>query len=147
LEDEVGERMRQEGREFGSTTGRPRRCGWIDLPALKYAMMINGVTQLIMMKADVLNIFEEILVCNGYEMPDGQVTDQIPFEITDIKVKPVYETLKGWNCSLEGMRRFEELPAELSAYIKFLEEHLDLPINFISTGPDREACVLRGSLA
>ena len=147
LEDEVGERMRQEGREFGSTTGRPRRCGWIDLPALKYAMMINGVTQLIMMKADVLNIFEEILVCTAYEMPDGTVTDQIPFEITDIKVKPVYETLKGWNCSLEGMRRFEELPAELSAYIKFLEKHLDLPINFISTGPDREACVLRGSLA
>ena len=147
LEDEVGERMRQEGREFGSTTGRPRRCGWIDLPALKYAMMINGVTQLIMMKADVLNIFEEIQVCTGYEMPDGTITDQIPFEITDIKVKPVYETLKGWNCSLEGMRRFEELPAELSAYIKFLETHLDLPINFISTGPDREACVLRGSLA
>ncbi|MHA8080993.1 adenylosuccinate synthase [Aquirufa regiilacus] len=147
LEDEVGERMRQEGREFGSTTGRPRRCGWIDLPALKYAMMINGVTQLIMMKADVLNIFEEIQVCTAYEMPDGTITDQIPFEITDIKVKPVYETLKGWNCSLEGMRRFEELPAELSAYIKFLETHLDLPINFISTGPDREACVLRGSLA
>jgi adenylosuccinate synthase len=147
LEDEVGERMRQEGREFGSTTGRPRRCGWIDLPALKYAMMINGVTQLIMMKADVLNIFEEIQVCTAYEMPDGTITDQIPFEITDIKVKPVYETLKGWNCSLEGMRRFEELPAELSAYIKFLEKHLDLPINFISTGPDREACVLRGSLA
>lgn len=147
LEDEVGERMRQEGREFGSTTGRPRRCGWIDLPALKYAMMINGVTQLIMMKADVLNIFDEIQVCTAYEMPDGSITDQIPFEITDIKVKPIYETLKGWNCSLEGMRRFEELPAELSAYIKFLETHLDLPINFISTGPDREACVLRGSLA
>lgn len=147
LEDEVGERMRQEGREFGSTTGRPRRCGWIDLPALKYAMMINGVTQLIMMKADVLNIFGEILVCTGYEMPDGKVTDQIPFEITDIKVKPIYETLKGWNCSLEGMRHFEELPTELSAYIKFLETHLNLPINFISTGPDREACVLRGSLA
>ena len=147
LEDEVGERMRVEGREFGSTTGRPRRCGWIDLPALKYAMMINGVTQLIMMKADVLNIFDEIQVCTAYEMPDGTITDQIPFEITDIKVKPVYETLKGWNCSLEGMRRFEELPAELSAYIKFLEKHLDLPINFISTGPDREACVLRGSLA
>jgi adenylosuccinate synthase len=147
LEDEVGERMRQEGREFGSTTGRPRRCGWIDLPALKYAMMINGVTQLIMMKADVLNIFEEILVCTAYEMPDGSVTDQIPFEITDIKVKPIYETLKGWHCSLEGMRHFEELPAELSTYIQFLEKHLNLPINFISTGPDREACVLRGLLA
>jgi len=147
LEDEVGERMRVEGREFGSTTGRPRRCGWIDLPALKYAMMINGVTQLIMMKADVLNIFDEILVCTAYEMPDETITDQIPFEITDIKVKPVYETLKGWACSLEGMRDFNELPVELADYIKFLEKHLNLPINFISTGPDREACVLRGSLA
>jgi len=147
LEDEVGERMRVEGREFGSTTGRPRRCGWIDLPALKYAMMINGVTQLIMMKADVLNIFDEILVCTAYEMPDGTITDQIPFEITDIKVKPLYETLKGWACSLEGMRDFNELPVELADYIKFLEKHLNLPINFISTGPDREACVLRGSLA
>ena len=147
LGDEVGERMRVEGREFGSTTGRPRRCGWIDLPALKYAMMINGVTQLIMMKADVLNIFDEILVCTAYEMPDGTITDQIPFEITDIKVKPVYETLKGWACSLEGMRDFNELPVELADYIKFLEKHLNLPINFISTGPDREACVLRGSLA
>ncbi len=147
LEDEVGERMRVEGREFGSTTGRPRRCGWIDLPALKYAMMINGVTQLIMMKADVLNIFDEIQVCTAYEMPDGSITDQIPFEITDIKVKPVYETLRGWACSLEGMRDFNELPVELADYIKFLEKHLNLPINFISTGPDREACVLRGSLA
>jgi len=147
LEDEVGERMRVEGREFGSTTGRPRRCGWIDLPALKYAMMINGVTQLIMMKADVLNIFDEIQVCTAYEMPDGSITDQIPFEITEIKVKPVYETLKGWACSLEGMRDFNELPIELADYIKFLEKHLNLPINFISTGPDREACVLRGSLA
>jgi adenylosuccinate synthase len=147
LEDETGERMRQEGREFGSTTGRPRRCGWIDLPALKYAMMINGVTQLVMMKADVLNIFEEIQVCVGYELPDGTVTDQVPFEICDIKVKPIYETLKGWNCSLEGMRKFEELPSELSNYVAFLEKHLNLPINFISTGPDREACVLRGYLA
>ena len=147
LEDEVGEKMRQEGREFGSTTGRPRRCGWIDLPALKYAMMINGVSQLIMMKADVLNIFEEILVCTGYEMPDGSFTDQIPFEITDIKMKPIYSTLKGWHCSLEGLRHFDQLPAELTEYIAFLEGHLGLPINFISTGPDREACVLRGSLA
>lgn len=147
LEDETGERMRQEGREFGSTTGRPRRCGWIDLPALKYAMMINGVTQLVMMKADVLNIFEEIQVCIGYELPDGTITDQVPFEIVDIKVKPVYETLKGWNCSLEGMRSFDELPVELSSYVAFLEKHLNLPINFISTGPDREACVLRGYLA
>jgi adenylosuccinate synthase len=100
-----------------------------------------------MMKADVLNIFDEIQVCTAYQMPDGTITDQIPFEITDIKVTPIYETLKGWHCSLEGMRKFEELPIELTQYIAFLENHLDLPINFISTGPDREACVLRGYLA
>lgn len=147
LMDEVGERMRQEGREFGSTTGRPRRCGWIDLPALKYAMMINGVTQLVMMKADVLNIFEEIHVCTAYQLPDGTITEQLPYDMTDTIVVPVYETLKGWNCSLEGLRKFEELPAELSAYIAFLEEKLALPINFISTGPDRDECVLRGKLA
>jgi adenylosuccinate synthase len=147
LMDEVGERMRQEGREFGSTTGRPRRCGWIDLPALKYAMMINGVTQLIMMKADVLNIFEDIDVCTAYQLPDGTITEQLPYDMTDTIVTPVYETLKGWNCSLKGFRKFEELPAELSAYIAFLEEKLELPINFISTGPDRDECVLRGKLA
>jgi adenylosuccinate synthase len=147
LMDEVGERMRQEGREFGSTTGRPRRCGWIDLPALKYAMMINGVTQLVMMKADVLNIFEEIQVCTAYTLPDGSITEQIPYDITDVTLTPVYQTLKGWNCSLEGFRKFEELPTELSAYIAFLEEKLGLPINFVSTGPDRDECVLRGNLA
>ena len=147
LMDEVGERMRQEGREFGSTTGRPRRCGWIDLPALKYAMMINGVTQLIMMKADVLNIFEEIDVCTAYQLPDGTITEQLPYDMTDTIVTPVYETLKGWHCSLKGFRKFEELPTELSAYIAFLEEKLELPINFISTGPDRDECVLRGKLA
>jgi adenylosuccinate synthase len=147
LHDQVGEAIRQEGREFGSTTGRARRCGWIDLPALKYAMMINGVSQLVMMKADVLNIFEEIKVCTAYKLEDGSITDQIPYDITDITIEPIYETLKGWNCSLEGIRSFENLPAELSAYIAFLEEKLGLPINFISTGPDRDECVLRGSFA
>ncbi len=147
LLDEVGERMRVEGREFGSTTGRPRRCGWIDLPALKYAMMINGVTQLIMMKADVLNIFEEIQICTAYTLPDGTVTEQIPYDITDTTLTPVYQTLKGWNCTLEGFRKFEELPIELSEYVAFLEEKLGLPINFVSIGPDRDECVLRGKLA
>lgn len=147
LLDEVGERMRQEGREFGSTTGRPRRCGWIDLPALKYAMMINGVTQLVMMKADVLNIFEEIEVCVAYKLPDGTITEQLPYDMTDTIVEPIYETLKGWNCSLEGLRTFESLPSELTGYINFLEEKLGLPINFISTGPDRDECVLKGALA
>lgn len=147
LLDEVGERMRQEGREFGSTTGRPRRCGWIDLPALKYAMMINGVTQLVMMKVDVLNIFEEINICTAYKLPDGTITEQLPYDLTDTQVEPIYETLKGWNTSLAGLRTFESLPAELTGYIAFLEEKLGLPINFISTGPDRDECVLRGALA
>lgn len=147
LLDEVGERMRQEGREFGSTTGRPRRCGWIDLPALKYAMMINGVTQLVMMKVDVLNIFEEIQICTGYKLEDGTLTNQLPYDMTDTKVEPVYETLKGWNTSLAGLRTFESLPQELTEYIAFLEAKLGLPINFISTGPDRDECVLRGALA
>lgn len=147
LLEETGERMRQEGREFGSTTGRPRRCGWIDLPALKYAMMINGVSQLVMMKADVLNIFEEIKVCTHYQLADGTVTDHLPHDLNDTPVTPVYHSLKGWNTSLEGFRDFEELPIELLQYIDFLENALGLPINFISTGPDREAVVLRGALA
>jgi adenylosuccinate synthase len=147
LEDEVGEKMRQEGREFGSTTGRPRRCGWIDLPALKYAMMINGVTQLVMMKVDVLNIFDKILACTAYKMPDGTITDHLPYDLNDTIVEPIFETLPGWNCSLEGMRNFDQLPSQLSNYIHFLEEKLGLPINFVSTGPDREAVVLKGALA
>jgi adenylosuccinate synthase len=147
LSDEIGEKMRQEGREFGSTTGRPRRCGWIDLPALKYAMMINGVTQLVMMKVDVLNIFDEIKICVAYRLPDGSVTDQLPHDLLETAVEPIYKTFKGWNSSLEGIRKFYQLPKELLAYIDYLESQLGLPINFISTGPDREAVVLRGKMA
>ncbi|MFM1913772.1 MAG: hypothetical protein RIR51_1624 [Bacteroidota bacterium] len=146
LFDEDGERMRKEGNEFGSTTGRPRRCGWIDLPALKYAMMINGVTQLIMMKVDVLSIFSEIKVCTGYQLEDGTVIDQVPYDINDVKITPVLTTLKGWNCSLDGIKDFNQLPEELSEYIAFLEKNLGLPINFISTGPDREACIMRSKI-
>ncbi len=147
LEDEVGEKMRKEGNEFGSTTGRPRRCGWIDLPALKYAMMINGVSQLVMMKVDVLNIFDEIKACVAYKLPDGTITDHLPYDLNDTKVEPVFESLPGWSCSLEGMRNLTELPPNLTNYIHFLEEKLGLPINFVSTGPDREAVVLKGALA
>jgi adenylosuccinate synthase len=147
LEDADGEKMRVEGREFGSTTGRPRRCGWIDLPALKYAMMINGVSQLVMMKVDVLNIFDEIKACVAYKLPDGTITDKLPYDMNDTIVEPIYESMPGWSCSLEGMRKLSELPANLSNYIHFLEEKLGLPINFVSTGPDREAVVLKGALA
>ncbi len=143
LFDETGEAMRKEGNEFGSTTGRPRRCGWLDLPSLKYSIMINGVTQLFMMKADVLNIFEEIRVCTHYELPTGERIDRLSFEITDMDVKPVYKSMKGWNCSLAGVRSYEDFPQELQAYVSFLESELNVPIKLVSVGPDRIQTILR----
>lgn len=146
LLEETGELMRKEGREFGATTGRPRRCGWLDLPALKYAIMLNGVTQLIMMKVDVLNIFDEIKICTHYQLPDGTETEQLPYDLVDAQVTPIYRTFKGWKTSLEPFHAFDEVPAELAEYIRFLEESLELPISFISTGPDREAIIHRQAL-
>ena len=143
LHDTTGEQMRQVGREFGSTTGRPRRCGWLDLPALKYAVMINGVTQLVMMKVDVLNDFDTIRVCTHYELPDGSLTDQLPHDLCDTEVTPVYRNFDGWRQSLEGIRSFDELPKALMTYVQYLESELQLPIRFVSTGPDREALIQR----
>jgi adenylosuccinate synthase len=143
LLEETGEKMRQEGREFGATTGRPRRCGWLDLPALRYAIMINGVTQLIMMKVDVLTVFDNIRVCTNYRLPDGSLTDQLPYDLCDDTVEPVYKDFAGWNTSLDGIRDFDAMPEELLAYVKFLETELQLPITFVSTGPDREALITR----
>ncbi len=137
-----GEAMRKEGNEFGSTTGRPRRCGWIDLPSLKYSIMINGVTQLLMMKADVLNIFPAIKACVRYQLADGTVTDQVPYELIHERITPIYEELKGWNCSLKGLGE-KELPVELIQYVEFLEGHLGVPISLISTGPDRTQTIHR----
>ncbi|WP_234737054.1 adenylosuccinate synthase [Tellurirhabdus bombi] len=143
LSDETGERMRAEGREFGATTGRPRRCGWLDLPTLKYVIMINGVTQLIMMKVDVLNIFDTIKVCTHYQLPDGTVTEQLPYDLIDANVTPIYKEFKGWKTTLENYHTFDEVPGELAAYIDFLEAELGIPISFISTGPDRQAIIHR----
>jgi adenylosuccinate synthase len=143
LDNELGEQIRQEGREYGATTGRKRRCGWLDLPALKYSIMLNGVTQLIMMKVDVLNILDEVKVCTHYKLPNGEITEQLPYDLCDIEVEPIYKDFKGWACSLEGLKTYTDLPAELSAYIDFLEAELQIPISFISTGPDREAIILR----
>ncbi|HCH43213.1 MAG TPA: adenylosuccinate synthase, partial [Algoriphagus sp.] len=143
LFDQTGEDMRKEGNEFGSTTGRPRRCGWLDLPALRYSIMINGVTQLFMMKADVLNIFEEIKVCTQYELPNGEKIDRLSFEITDTEVKPVYKTMKGWNCSLENVRSYEDFPQELKDYVSYLEKELNVPIKLVSVGPDRVQTIMR----
>ena len=143
LHDETGERVRREGREFGATTGRPRRCGWLDLPALRYTIMISGVTQLIMMKVDVLNEFDEIQVCTHYKLPDGTLSEQMPYDLTDTDITPVYRSFAGWKTDLKNTRTFDDMPAELAAYVSFLEETLNLPISFISTSPDREALIHR----
>ena len=142
LIDAQGDLMRKEGNEFGSTTGRPRRCGWIDLPSLKYSIMINGVTQLLMMKADVLSVFPTIKVCTEYQLENGTITDMVPYEVVKEKIIPVYKELKGWNVSLTGVSK-ENLPAELNEYIKFLETTLCVPITLVSTGPDRTQTILR----
>lgn len=147
LFDETGKRMQKEGNEFGATTGRPRRCGWLDLPALKYAIMVNGATQLFMTKADVLNIFEEIKVCTHYKLPDGTITDRMPFTINDGDVTPVYKTMKGWHTSLSNVHHFNEMPQELVDYIDFLEQELQAPITIVSTGPDRTQTLIKQEVA
>ncbi len=143
LLDSTGEAMRKEGNEFGSTTGRPRRCGWLDLPSLKYSIMINGVTQLFMMKADVLNIFEEIKVCKAYELPSGEQIEKLPFEINELDAKPVYKTMKGWHCSLADVKTYEEFPEPLKEYVTYLEQELNVPIKLVSIGPDRTQTIMR----
>ena len=142
LLNEEGERLRKEGNEFGSTTGRPRRCGWIDLPSLKYSIMINGVTQLLMMKADVLSIFPEIKVCTQYQLSDGTITEEVPYELVNEKIVPIYTTLKGWNCSVTNLSE-QQMPSELLQYVSFLEKELEVPITLISTGPDRSQTIQR----
>ena len=136
LFDKDGETMGRVGNEFGATTGRPRRCGWLDLVALKYAVQINGVTDLMMMKADVLSGFEKIKVCTAYEY-NGKQIEHLPYNIQEDKVKPVYTELKGWSKDLTKMTKAEELPATLNEYIAFLEAQLNVPIKIVSVGPDR----------
>jgi adenylosuccinate synthase len=142
LIDEEGEKMRKQGNEFGSTTGRPRRCGWIDLPSLKYSIMINGVTQLLMMKADVLSAFPVIKVCTHYKLSDGSITETVPYEIINQKITPVYTELPGWNDQLSGTLE-SGLPSKLMDYVNFLEKALKVPISMISIGPDRSQTILR----
>jgi len=145
LIDDEGEKMRKQGNEFGSTTGRPRRCGWIDLPSLKYSIMINGVTQLLMMKADVLSAFPVIKICTHYKLSDGTITETLPYEIVNQKITPVYTELPGWNTPLSGTSEFG-LPSKLMDYVNFLEKALNVPISMISIGPDRTQTILRPKL-
>ncbi|HET8858401.1 adenylosuccinate synthase [Marivirga sp.] len=143
LFDEDGKELQKVGNEFGATTGRPRRCGWLDIPALQYVIMINGVTELFMMKADVLSGFKKIKVCTQYELEDGTITDEFPYDIVDSEVKPIYEELEGWNCSLDNINSFEDMPTPLKNYIQYIEEKLGVPINLVSVGPDRTQTILR----
>lgn len=137
LDNEVGELIRKEGHEFGATTGRPRRCGWIDLPALRYAIMINGATELSMMKSDVLDCFETIRVCTHYII-NGEKIDYFPFDIIDADITPVYEDIKGWNTNLTKLTSYDDSPKELKDYVVYLEEKLGIPITVVSVGPDRK---------
>jgi adenylosuccinate synthase len=136
LENEVGENLRKIGHEFGATTGRPRRCGWIDLPALKYAIMLNGVTELVMTKADVLSGFDKIYACTHYKH-NGEVIDYMPYDICTVQPEPVYKEIEGWKEDLTGIRSPSEVPAKLSSYVKYLEKELGVPVKYLSVGPDR----------
>ena len=140
LDNEVGEQLRQQGGEFGATTGRPRRTGWIDLPALKYTMMLNGVTQLVITKIDVLNNFDEIKVCTHYEI-NGQKTEQVGFDPANEDIKPIYKSFKGWNTDLEQFSSYEEFPDPLKQYLDYLENELQVKISIVSTGPDRKQLI------
>jgi adenylosuccinate synthase len=141
LFDETGDTMRKIGYEFGSVTGRPRRCGWIDLVALKYAVMINGVTQLIMMKSDVMDGFDTIKACVAYKI-DGQEVEQFPYDLND-GAEPVYIELPGWKTNMTKMQSEDEFPEEFNAYLSFLEEELQVPVKIVSVGPDREQTIIR----
>ena len=142
LLDETGEKIRKNGNEVGATTGRPRRCGWLDLPALKYSIMINGVTDLIMTKPDVLSGFETINVCTHYTI-DNKVIDYMPFDIVHEEVKPVYIEIKGWQKNLSDINTENDLPEALKDYISFLEKELNVPISMVSVGPDRKQTIVR----
>jgi adenylosuccinate synthase len=142
LNDEVGEQIRKTGNEFGSTTGRPRRTGWLDLPALKYAVMINGVTELMMMKADVLSVFETIKVCTHY-IYQGKKIDYLPYNYSPELLSPFYTDLKGWNKDLTGLHNPEQMPEALNKYIAFIERETGVPISIVSVGPDRTQTLIR----
>ncbi len=142
IHDDDASHLREEGQEYGSTTGRARRCGWLDLPALKYAVMINGVTRLIMTKADVLNKMQRIKVCVSYEV-NGETHDTIPLAIHHENVEPVFHELPGWERTLDDIHTFEQLPSELLDYVAFIEKFVNVPVDIISTGADRKQILMR----
>jgi adenylosuccinate synthase len=141
LHDETGANLRNLGHEYGATTGRPRRCGWLDLPAVRYSIMINGITRLFMTKADVLSGFKVIKVCTSYKI-DGKISNELPFGI-DTEIEPVYTEFKGWEEDITGIRDYNKLPAALKAYIEFIEDQTGVPVTMVSVGPDREETIFR----
>jgi len=143
LFDATGEQLRKQGHEFGATTGRPRRCGWLDLPALKYAIMINGVTQLFMMKADVLAGFDSIKVCMGYELENGSKTEKLPYDLVNQSVKPIYKELMGWNDAMPASANYQDISQSLKDYVQFIEDEVGVSIKIVSLGPDRSETIIR----
>ncbi|MDD3789050.1 MAG: adenylosuccinate synthase [Petrimonas sp.] len=141
LLDETGQELRDAGHEYGSVTGRPRRCGWIDLVALRYTIMLNGVTKLVMMKSDVLDSFDAIKACVAYKI-NGEETEDLPFDITE-NIEPVWVELPGWKTDMTRMQSEDEFPEEFNAYLTFLEEELGVPIAIVSVGPDRAQTIIR----
>ncbi|HMX61975.1 MAG TPA: adenylosuccinate synthetase, partial [Candidatus Sumerlaeota bacterium] len=142
--NEVGERIRKEGGEFGATTGRARRCGWFDAPAVRRAIQVSGCTGIVITKLDVLSILSEIPICVGYETPSGR-TNLLPFDVSDIdQCKPIYETMKGWECDLSHVREAGKLPQPAIDYVLRLQELMGVPIDMVSVGPDRRQTLAFG---
>jgi adenylosuccinate synthase len=141
LNDETGELIRKTGSEFGATTGRPRRCGWIDLVALQFACMINGVTQIIMTKADILDNLDELKVCNSY-LVNGEEKNYVPFQMNKVNIEPVYKSFEGWKTDITAMTNYAELPQQMKNYIEYLNKFLKVPVKYISNGPGRDQIVV-----
>jgi adenylosuccinate synthase len=141
LFDATGDELRKIGQEFGATTGRPRRCGWIDLVALKYTCMVNGTTKLIMTKADVLDAFPHLSVCTDYDI-NGEKTNEVPFQMTRVDIKPILKSFKGWNTSIASIKSSRELPADMKTYVQFINQFLGVKVSYISNGPGRDQLII-----
>lgn len=141
LENDEGQKLRDIGKEYGATTGRPRRCGWMDLIALQYACMIDGVTKIVMTKADVLDEFEELKICTAYNI-DGKEVTEMPFRLDQVEVQPVYKSFEGWHSDITAIKGFDELPDKMKTYISFINEFLEVDVQFISNGPEREQLII-----
>jgi len=141
LTDQTGEILREKGKEYGATTGRPRRCGWLDLPVLNYSIMLNGITQLFMTKADVLSGFDKIKVCTSYRIGNSEI-DYMPYDLEEIS-QPLYTDLKGWETDLSSITSIKNIPSELEDYMRFIEKETGVPVTFVSVGPDREQILTR----